>query len=333
MSRREVTHVYRWDLDKTYLDTDFESLRGLARAATERPAQKINVPGSAALLRALAGPREDHRPWVAIVSGSPKQMRPVLEEKLRLDGVHWNELHLKNTLGQLRRGRLRAIRAQLGYKLPRLLRSRAALAPSSREILFGDDAESDALIYSLFAAICSGSLQASEVAELLQLGGVYEDTVERTLADVAALTPEPAVELMFIYLARPTAPDRFRPLGDRVIPIYSYIQAALVLGDQGQLPAAEVLEVIGATLGQTTSDAARRVANECQDLVRRGHLRRGYPAALRTALARTPTDTTDLRVLDECEGRLSMLSEEAVYRPPSDPVDPDWAQIVRSWVP
>ena len=39
--------VYRWDLDKTYVQTDFSSVRGLFRAATEKAENKRVVPGMA----------------------------------------------------------------------------------------------------------------------------------------------------------------------------------------------------------------------------------------------------------------------------------------------
>ena len=88
--------VYRWDLDKTYLDTDFESLRGIVRTATEPAHKKRALPGAAALLRALGtAPGAS----VMVVSGSPTQMRGVLSEKLRLDGIPFDELVLRTTLG------------------------------------------------------------------------------------------------------------------------------------------------------------------------------------------------------------------------------------------
>ena len=331
MNQHAVTHVYRWDLDKTYLDTDFESLRGLARAATESPAAKTNVPGSASLLRALALERPERVPWVAIVSGSPKQMRPVLEEKLRLDGVRWNELHLKNTLGQLRRGRIRAVRAQLGYKLPRILRSRAKLAASSREICFGDDAESDALIYALYAAVVAGEVETDQLTRLLKLGGVYEDTSAEILSEVTSLSRADAVDLVFIYLARPSAPERFRMLGNRVIPIHSYLQAAFVLGHHGQLDPHQVVEVLRATMGPGQSKAAERVAWECQDLVRRGHLPRMYPEQLVRQLRETDAYEADIDLFASCSEVLARLSPNTTFHPPSPPTDPDWEHIVRAW--
>ena len=35
--------IYLWDIDKTYLDTKFETMRGLLRTATEKANQKKRV--------------------------------------------------------------------------------------------------------------------------------------------------------------------------------------------------------------------------------------------------------------------------------------------------
>ncbi|KAB2894105.1 MAG: hypothetical protein F9K40_16745, partial [Kofleriaceae bacterium] len=99
---RAPRHVFRWDLDKTYLRTEFDSMRDLIKSAIETAADKQAYPGATALLRALrAG--EGHR--VCIISGSPSQMRTVLAAKLKLDGVEADEFVLKNNLKNILRGR------------------------------------------------------------------------------------------------------------------------------------------------------------------------------------------------------------------------------------
>ncbi|HTN91517.1 MAG TPA: hypothetical protein VL242_47945, partial [Sorangium sp.] len=101
--------IARWDLDKTYLRTDFDTLRDLVRTAIERPDQKRTVPGAGSLLRELgrAGV-ETH-----ILSGSPEQLRSRIEQKLRLDGARWASLTLKPNLQNILRLRFRALRGQL----------------------------------------------------------------------------------------------------------------------------------------------------------------------------------------------------------------------------
>src|SRR5215470_10383922 len=145
---RPPRRIYRWDLDKTYLQTEFETFRQLVRTAMQKASEKQAVPGAAALIRELRA-QGDTR--LCIISGSPTQMRSVLEEKLKLDGVVWDELVLKDNVRNLLRGRFRALRGQLGYKLPALLESRVSAPVEAEEVLFGDDAEADAFIYSFYA--------------------------------------------------------------------------------------------------------------------------------------------------------------------------------------
>src|SRR5882757_4106821 len=120
-----IPYVARWDLDKTYLRTEFDTVRDLVRTAIERPDQKRTVPGAAALLRELGRANVE----IHILSGSPEQLRSRIEQKLRLDGARWASLTLKPNLENLLRLRFRALRGQLGYKLPALLQSRSVLSP------------------------------------------------------------------------------------------------------------------------------------------------------------------------------------------------------------
>ena len=240
-------HIYRWDLDKTYLDTDLDSVRSLIRQALEPARRKRNIPGSAALVRSLVAHDPDCR--VAILSGSPTQMRKVLQEKLALDGVRVDELTLKDNLGNLRRGRLRAVTGQVGYKLPTLLRQRVGLGPAVEETLFGDDAEVDALVYSLYADLVAGRAGENELTRVMDAGGAYADSIHAARSAWQKIGPADAVKDIFIHLDRGTPPDRFHLLGPRVIPVFSWLQAAIVLWDRGRLSAEGVAAVSTACQG------------------------------------------------------------------------------------
>lgn len=258
-------HVYRWDLDKTYLDTDIDSVRGLIRAAVEPATRKRNVPGSAALLRALV--RADPEARVCILSGSPEQMRPVLEEKLTLDGVAFHQLILKDNLGNLRRGRLSAVRGQVGYKLPHLLEQRIGLGHAVQETLFGDDSEADAAIYAIYADAIAGRVDADEVARLLDASRAYRDHMRRALEALERVGTADAVEDVFIRM-QPKVPLKvFELLGDRVTPVFSWFQAAAILHQRGRLDA-EALAAVGLACSTEPHDWAAWLL----DLVRRGRL-------------------------------------------------------------
>src|SRR5690606_30343394 len=188
--------VTRWDLDKTYLRSRFDTLRELVAAALEPPERKRSVPGASAVLRELS----TRGAWVHILSGSPRQMRRKLIAKLALDGVRWNELTLKPNLSNLLFLRFQALRDQLGYKLPELLKARARderrldSGPTPREVLVGDDSESDAFVYSLYADLCAGVVTSRELERVLRAGRAYEATVVACRQALAQVPRVPVVD-------------------------------------------------------------------------------------------------------------------------------------------
>lgn len=263
---RPPRHIYRWDLDKTYLQTDFDTFRQLMRTALQKASEKVAVPGAAALIRELRS-KGDAR--LCIISGSPRQMRSVLEQKLRLDGVEWDELVLKDAVRNLLRGRFKALRGQVGYKLPVLLESRASAPVESDEVLFGDDAEADAFIYSLYADLLAGRVSEPVLRKVLNAADVYSDDAARILHGWKSIPPADPVRRIFVYLDRLTPPARFSRYGPRVVPIFNYFQAALVLTADGHLTAPQVIR-IAVEMVQTAGYNLLTLSNSFQDLVRRG---------------------------------------------------------------
>jgi hypothetical protein len=258
--------IYRWDLDKTYLVTEFDTLRQLVRAAFQKAGDKVAVPGAAALIRELRAGGDTR---LCIVSGSPTQMRAVLEEKLKLDGVEWDELVLKNNVRNLLRGRFRALRGQVGYKLPVLLESRLNAPLESEEVLFGDDAETDAFIYSLYADLVAGRVAEDVLQRVLEAAQVYPDDVTRVFAALRKIGRADPVRRIFIHLDRLTPPAFFSRYGRRVVPIFNYFQAALVLMADGFLSAPQVIRV-AVEMVQTAGHNLFTLSNSFQDLLRRG---------------------------------------------------------------
>ena len=263
---RPPRRIYRWDLDKTYLQTDFDSFRELVRTALQKAHEKRAVPGAAALIRELKA-NGDAR--LCIVSGSPTQMRDVLAEKLKLDGVEFDELVLKDNVRNLLRGRFKALRGQVGYKLPTLLESRVRAPVEAEEVLFGDDAEADAFIYSLYADMLARRVGEPIVHQVLASAEVYPDDVRRVLAAWEKLPKCDPVRRIFIHLDRLTPPASFAKYGPRVVPIFNYFQAALVLLADGHLTAPQVVRV-AVEMVQTAGYNLLTLSNSFQDLFRRG---------------------------------------------------------------
>ncbi len=162
--------VYIWDVDKTYLDTRFSSLKGLAKIPFEFAQDKKAVPGTVELLRALRrGPEETrHRP-LYFVSASPPPLRHAIERKMLLDGVEFDGISYKDPVRAAIRVSIKQIRRQFAYKLSALLTlTHEDLAPGAQLHLFGDDAEADPLIYALFADIIGGRLQGDSLYRTLR---------------------------------------------------------------------------------------------------------------------------------------------------------------------
>ncbi|MEL6348990.1 MAG: hypothetical protein AAFV53_38150 [Myxococcota bacterium] len=283
------------------------------RAATEPAAEKRAVPGAPALIRHLRD-RDDAR--LFILSGSPTQMREVLEEKLRLDGVRYDGLILKDNLSNLRRGRFRAIRGQFGYKLPQLLISRRGMGRAVRETLFGDDAEVDALIYSVYADVLAGRLRSAQISRIMESAGAYPDRIDSALESIAALPTGEVVERIFIHLERGTPPGKFSVLGHRVVPVFSWWQAALVLFGEHRLSHDGLMEVLQEVISaEGLTDWS--VAGLAQDMVLRGHL--------------------SAAILDRLPGALGKRCQQAIGRitpPPPRSMTPrtvDYLALLKGW--
>jgi hypothetical protein len=266
--------VARWDLDKTYLRTDFDTVRDLVRTAIERPDQKRTVPGAAPLLRELGRAGVE----IHILSGSPEQLRSRIEQKLRLDGARWASLTLKPNLENILRLRFRALRGQLGYKLPALLQRRCELSSQRdesgglvREVLLGDDAEADAFVYSLYADVCEGKVPAEEIVEIMRAGGAYHDTILDAVRYAGYVEKGPVVERILIHLERQSSPSDFRLYGGRVVPFYNYLQAAFLLHEDGRIPGRAVLKVAQDLVVAHNFDSAA-LGRSYLDLSRRGHI-------------------------------------------------------------
>jgi hypothetical protein len=198
-------------------------------------------------------------------------------EKLQLDGVRYASLRLKPNLQNLLRLRFRALRGQLGYKLPALLLGRCELANQTlngallHEVLLGDDAEADAFVYSLYADICEGRVPDDVLAKVLTIGGAYEDTVRDAQRFAQYVTKGPVVERILIHLERQSSPGDFAVFGPRVVPFFNYLQAAFVLFEDGRISAKAVISVASELVTVHNFQRAG-LSRSYADLARRGHL-------------------------------------------------------------
>jgi hypothetical protein len=279
--------VYRWDLDKTYLRTDFDSVRQLLRVPFERAEDKTVVPGVIELIRALkpCAERAGRTAQIFFLSASPPQIGKAIRGKLAIDAVPYDGIVFKNQLQHVLRGKFHNLREQIGFKLAELLRSRHALPAATVEILFGDDWESDAIAYSLYADTVARRLTVEELSRLLASVRVDPKIAEEVLTLAAMVTPAQAVRKIFVNLERRTPPVSFRRLGPRVVPTFNYLQTAAILQADGYLDSSAVSDV-ARSLVERASYTPSRLANSLADLCRRGHLAAADELAIRDRLAR-----------------------------------------------
>ena len=264
-----MTHIYRWDLDKTYLRTEFDTVGDIVRTAFQSAEEKTNIPGTAALMRELRTGPDGETNRIHIVSGSPRQLRRVLLQKLRLDGVEVDSLTLKPNLRNILKLRFRAVRDQLGYKLPTLLEARLRAPGHTLETCFGDDAEMDGIVYSLYHDICRGAVRGDALVRILKAARLYSEEEERVLQAADRLPRYGPVARVLIHLETGSPTARFRTLRPLVAPTFNTFQAALVLFADGRLSAASVARVSQAMIEDYGYDGAR-LQRSMDDAVRRG---------------------------------------------------------------
>ncbi|MFI5296849.1 MAG: hypothetical protein ACHREM_02015 [Polyangiales bacterium] len=328
-------HIARWDLDKTYLRTEFDTVRDLVKTALERADQKRAHPGASALMRELQVAGAE----IHILSGSPEQMRRRLSQKLALDGVRFASLTLKSNLRNILKMRLRSVRGQLGYKLPTLLTMRAKIDTGAgattilpSETLVGDDAEADAFIYALYADVCAGRVDATLVAEVMRLDRCHPEEIADAAHAAQLLrvaidsfgTTEEAVERVLIHLDQQTPPSDFDVFGARIVPFYNYFQAALVLLGDGRIGGEGALRV-GRDLIVQHRFEAEQLLRSGLDLARRGHLSQSAIDRLQRAADRLPEATDPMHLL----GRRAAELTAARKAPRTDKVSvPDYVSLV-----
>jgi hypothetical protein len=261
-------NVFVWDIDKTYLQTHFSSLKGMARIPVEFAIDKKAIAGMPEILRGLRrGPGEDFAcAPLYFVSASPPQMRRVIERKMLMDGVEYDGIVLKDwlkTLRQLRPGRLRE---QAGFKICALLSGRLN-RPKSVEYLFGDDVESDAEAFFVYARLLSGELTAGEAETRMLKAGIKRDDRRCIRALLDRLGPDRGrVERAFIHLEHNTPPERFASFAPEVVPVKGAVQLSLSLYALDLLDAETVRRVVASVkaspspgdIASLVSDARKR---------------------------------------------------------------------------
>jgi hypothetical protein len=238
--------VFVCDIDRTYLATRLSSWVSLATIPLEFAIDKETIEGMVALLKEVRrgpGPKSRQTP-LFFVSASPRQLRGVIERKMLIDGLEFDGTTFKDwgkVLLSLRPARLRE---QLGFKLTALISARQQLPAAAPEVLLGDDLESDALAFALYADYLAGRLEESEVLATLAANGVAAPDVEGIRRLRRLLGPNAGVKRAYIRLERfDRTPEKLLEYAPGVVTCRGALQIAVVLWAAKSISAAGVARV------------------------------------------------------------------------------------------
>jgi hypothetical protein len=179
-------HVF-CDLDKTYLETEFESWIKMAKIPFESPHDKITVPGASEVLECLrwgGDPKLSQSPKSGLhfVSSSPPQLRLALDGKLTLDHLEWTSDTFKNQSYNLRMARIDLLRHHIAYKTKAILDIATRLPDGSRIIMIGDNAEYDAFIYTGVRLFLEGRFNLAGLKDWLRGAQVEESVIGQVVS-------------------------------------------------------------------------------------------------------------------------------------------------------
>ncbi|MCS7204259.1 MAG: hypothetical protein NZ853_01020 [Leptospiraceae bacterium] len=199
------------DIDKTFLNTKFESRQGLLETLLERIENKKPIPGMDEYYRVI---KKYEYPLI-FISASPTFFHRVLEgvfKKFQIspDGIYLKKLinpissistkifHILTNLNdymnqniedmlnrsmKFLNATLQSIMEQTGYKLKVLLYMRKMQPTYSKEVLIGDNSESDYLIFTLYQILLSGIIPDEEIVNFLyNLKPKDKEIINRDLA-------------------------------------------------------------------------------------------------------------------------------------------------------
>lgn len=244
---KNADEVFLWDLDKTYLDTKIDSLSGLLQTVMERAFQKKNIPGTRILLQNLGESWEQRtgnkQLPIYFITASPPQMEARILEKLKLDKIKPYGAFYKDNLRNLHPKRFWRLTKQVGYKLQALLQLRTRLREDIQQVLWGDDSESDAIIYNLYSDICARRISANELRHVLKNFFVLGEQTDAILTLQSKIPENDPVERIYINLAVDTDPDYYLKFGRRTLATYNTFQTALDLYQNKRLSFDSVVRV------------------------------------------------------------------------------------------
>lgn len=188
------------DIDKTYLETEFETFVQMAKTAIEDADEKRTVDGAHLVLSAARWHSVDGKPNpLHFVTASPPQLKLVLEKKLRIDDVQWNSIIFKNQAYNIRKGRMSLLRDHIAYKTLALHNVLLESGENTSAFMIGDNAELDSFIYTGLSLFLNGTLSKKGYKAYLASAGTDSQVIDE-LMDL--ISPVSGCKIAGIYIRK-----------------------------------------------------------------------------------------------------------------------------------
>jgi hypothetical protein len=236
------------DIDKTYLETKFETVLQLVQTAFQSAAGKQTVAGASDVLLAarwghLQGVVDHKFPrGLHFVSSSPPQLRSTLDEKLSSDGLDWDSDTFKDQAYNLLKGKLSLLRNHVAYKSLALLRIISSESASPEVFLLGDNAELDPYIYAGVYWYLRGTFTSEQYAQFLALA-LPEDHPKKELEEALRSIKPAKVKGIFIREAPGYQSIKPNALTQSIVTFNNYFTAALHMIPLGLIEPAALPEL------------------------------------------------------------------------------------------
>lgn len=233
-----------WDLDKTYLDTRFESVGALLKIPFESAEEKISYRSVTAFLSVLKnGFARNGGCNLTFISASPKFMRQTIHRKFELDGLEVDALILKSPKRALLRRKWILLRNHVNYKVAHLLQM-AQDNPDWNFFCFGDDWELDVLIYILFRDLLNGTISRSTYGLIMKRMGLDDELTDQLWAKSLPVRGSAAEVRVFMHRVKYRPLEILKYAGPEVYAYDSYLQLAARFYQEGWIGAADLEKLI-----------------------------------------------------------------------------------------
>ena len=315
---KDSNYIFVWDLDKTYLDTDFGGFRKIMKIAFEQAIKKRNVPGTDQLVRSLA---KCNKPFpIFFISASPPQMQEKIYEKWMHDRIKPYGFYSKDNLKNLRFGRWARLTNHIGFKIQALMELRILISKDTKMICWGDDSESDATIYSLFSDICSHKLTDKETIALLKEFNVLPEQIDLILELRDQRDHFDPIHRVYINLAVDTDPEYYRKYGRRLMAVENSFEVTIDLFQRGFIDL-DGVKAVANSLIKKYKFKPFQLEEAYELLAKRSRLSKTADELLRPLLINMNILSADYTP------SVGLMSDD------SFPVQKDFSTVVRPWVP